>query len=335
MILRTGAAALGLGLTGCQTAVKPTATVQAKPKQVLFFSKSSGYEHDMIKRKHGERSKAENILVELGDKHGIDFTFSKDGSLFTPHYLAQFDAYFFYTTGVLTEPGTDKQPPMTPEGKMAFLDAIKNGKGFVGTHSATDTFHTGEGNGVTAAEAPTRYKNYGEDADPYTRMIGAEFIRHGTQQKVHMRCVDKKFPGENAVPADFAPLEEWYSLKDFSPNLHVLLVQETAGMKKDGSDSVYDRAPYPATWARMYGLGRVFYTSMGHRDDVWTNPVFQDVLAGGLAWAVRNVDADVSPNIKEVTPDCWNLPADHEHEPKPKKVEEPKPAEKPEEKKAQ
>ena len=324
MILRTGAAALGLGLASFPARAKDT----TKPKRVLFFSKSSGFEHDMIKRKDGQRSKAENILADLGDKHNIAFTFSKDGSLFNTDYLAQFDAYFFYTTGVLTEPGTDKQPPMTPEGKMAFFEAIKNGKGFIGTHSASDTFHTGEGHGVTQAQAPTRYKNYGEDADPYVKMIGAEFIRHGSQQKSHVRCVDKKFPGMSSVPDDFAPVEEWYSLKDFAPNLHVLLVQETGDMKKTGADSVYDRKPYPATWARMYGQGRVFYTSMGHRDDVWTNPVFHDVLMGGVAWAVRDVDADVTPNIKEVTPDAWEIPPEPE-KPAPKKPkQEPKPEEK-------
>jgi type 1 glutamine amidotransferase len=209
----------------------------------------------------------------------------------------------------------------------AFFDAIKNGKGFIGTHSASDTFHTGEGNGVTPAEAPTRYKNYGEDADPYVKMIGAEFIRHGSQQKAHMRIVDKKFPGMSAVPDNFGPLEEWYSLKDFATNLHVLLVQETDGMKKTGGDHVYDRKPYPATWARMYGQGRVFYTSMGHRDDVWANPVFQSVLMGGVAWAVRDVDADVTPNIKEVAPGCWDLPTDQENH-APKKAEE-KPQEAP------
>ena len=49
------------------------------------------------------------------------FTFSKDGRLFGPKYLAQFDAFFFYTTGDLTEPGTDGNPPMTALGKHAFL----------------------------------------------------------------------------------------------------------------------------------------------------------------------------------------------------------------------
>ena len=74
------------------------------------------------------------------------------------------------------------------------------------------------------------------------------------------------------------------------------------------SGTMYQRPAYPATWARMYGQGRVFYTSMGHREDVWTNPMFQDILFGGIAWAVHNVDADVTPNIEQVAPGAWKLP---------------------------
>jgi hypothetical protein len=68
------------------------------------------------------------------------------------------------------------------------------------------------------------------------------------------------------------------------------------------TDSLYQRPPYPATWARLHGKGRVFYTSMGHREDVWTNSIFQQIILGGIAWALRNVDADVTPNIATVTP---------------------------------
>ena len=47
---------------------------------------------------------------------------------------------------------------------------------------------------------------------------------------------------------------------------------------------------------------RLFYTSMGHREDVWTNPLFQAVTLGGMAWAAGNVEADVPTNFREVTP---------------------------------
>lgn len=278
---------------------------KAETKKILFFSKSAGFEHDMIKQKNGQPSKAQKILEELGKKNDIEFTFTKDGSVFTPENIAKYDAFFFYTTGDLTEVGTDGNPPMSKAGKAAFLDAIAHGKGFIGTHSAADTFHSPGGK----EHGPARYKNDGDKADPYIKMLGGEFIIHGSQQRAHQICVDKSFPGMSAVPDDFGPLEEWYSLKNFAPNLHVLLVQDTSKMNKDGGNKhAYDRPNYPSTWAHMYHDGRVFYTSMGHRDDVWTNPVFQQVLIGGMNWALHRVDADVTPNIKEVTPEANVLP---------------------------
>lgn len=67
------------------------------------------------------------------------------------------------------------------------------------------------------------------------------------------------------------------------------------------------RPPYPATWARKHGRGHVFYTSMGHWEEVWTGEIFQQIVMGGLAWAVGNVDADVAPNIGHVTPKAGQL----------------------------
>ena len=58
---------------------------ESKPlakRKILFFSKSSGFEHSVIKRNKGEPSFAEQVLKELGEKNNIEFTFSKDGSLF-------------------------------------------------------------------------------------------------------------------------------------------------------------------------------------------------------------------------------------------------------------
>lgn len=283
--------------------VLTTATIFAadtSTKHVLFFNKSSGFEHSAIKHAPGELSAAEQVLKELGAKHNIEFTFTKDGSVFTPENLKKYDAFMFYTTGDLTTVGTDGNPAMSKEAKAMFLDAIKNGKSFVGVHSATDTFHS-PGN---EKHTPARYKNDGNNADPYIKMIGGEFIIHGQQQPGHLICVDKNFPGMSAVPDDFGPTEEWYSLKNLAPNMHVLLVQDTSKMH----GAPYQRPNYPSTWAHMYGKGRVFYTNMGHREDVWTNPVFQAVLMGGFDWALHRVDANVKPNIKQVTPKSDVLP---------------------------
>jgi uncharacterized protein len=301
LLLRAGSTALGLGLLNLPIAFAD----ETKPRKVLFFSKSSGFEHSVIKRKDGQPSFVETLLTDLGPKHGIDFTFSKDGSLFSAEYLAQFDAYMFYTTGDLCAAGKDGNPPMSAAGKQALLDAIAGGKGFVGIHSATDTFHTGEtADTNTSNSRAWRYRNLGDKADPYTRMIGAEFIIHSVQQSAKARVIDPHFPGMQDLGDTLEITDEWYSLTDFSNDLHVLLAMQTDGM----TGAPYQRPPYPMTWARADGKGRVFYTAMGHREDVWTNPKFQALLFGGLDWAVGNVSADVTPNIQQTTPDCRTLP---------------------------
>ena len=274
--------------------------------ELAAYTKSSGFEHEAIKAvlKDGRPGYAFPVLDELGRKNNIEFIFSKDGWRFTPEYLAQFDAYLFYTTGDLTLPKSDPRgdglPPMTPAGKAALLAAVAGGKGFLGVHSATDTFHSAGCND----HVPERFLDDGAAADDYVKMIGGEFIRHGKQQVSKLTVADAKFPGLAAVPADFAPMEEWYSLKDFAPDLHVLLVQETKGMVGDE----YQRPSYPSTWVRMHGKGRVFYTNLGHREDIWTSPVFQSVLTGALNWALGRVNADVTPNLATAAPGANQLP---------------------------
>ncbi len=276
-------------------------------KKVLFFTKSVSFEHSPIKQVNGQPSFAMVVLQELGAKNNIEFTESKDGSLFSDEYLAKFDAFMFYTqdgSGALTTPGLDRAPPMTAAGKEALLKAVAGGKGFIGMHSASDTFHSVLPDG-TRGNAGYRVANgtNGDAADPYIKMLGGEFIAHGAQQKARQIVADAKFPGIAALPADYGPQEEWYTLKNFPADLHVILIQDTAGMT--GND--YARPPFPSTWARMQGKGRVFYTSMGHREDVWTSAEFQSILLGGINWATGRVEADVTPNLAKVAPKANEL----------------------------
>lgn len=269
-------------------------------KKVLYFSKMSvaPASHTAALRIDGKPSLSERVFTELGVAHNLEFTFSKDGRLFSDAYLAQFDAIVFYTLGDLTQLGLDREPPMTLEGKAALLRAIEGGKGFVGIHGADNTFLS-PGSEV---HGPARYKNDGDNTSDYIRMIGGEFIMHNRQQPGRMIVTSPGFPG--APKADFTLHEEWYSHRNFARDIHVILVQDTAGME----GNLYQRPNYPSTWARRHGEGRVFYTSLGHREDVWTNPLFQELLMGGLNWALKRVDADLTPNLLQVTPDADVLP---------------------------
>ena len=136
-----------------------------KPARVLFFTKSSGYQHSVIERHGNELAYAEKLLIAMGKQNNFEVIPSKDGRLFTTQSLARFDAFVFYTTGDLTQAGNDHHPPMPSDGKQALLDAIHAGKGFVGIHSASDTFHS-----------------TGDKIDPYIDMLGGEFLTHGSQQ---------------------------------------------------------------------------------------------------------------------------------------------------------
>ena len=256
-------------------------------RRILFFSKSAGAEHSVVKVKDGQPSFADKVLQKLGEKNNFEFTCTKDGSVFTPEGLAKFDAVMFYTTGDLTTPGHDGTPPMPKDGKETLLNYIKGGKGFIGSHCATDAFHS-----------------HGQQVDPYIDMIGGEFLSHGAQQKSKITCSDVTFPGCSECKEGFELHEEWYSLKNIAKDLHVLLIQGTTGMQ----GWMYQRPAYPETWAKAYGKGRVFYTSMGHREDVWTNPLFQNLLVGGIKFACGDVPGDTTPNVEKVTPEAWTVP---------------------------
>ena len=278
--------------------------MSAAPLRVLYFSKSSGFEHSVVKRVDGKPSYTETVLAGLGPQHEIEFTFSKDGSLFTPEYLAKFDVVMFYTSGDLLSVGTDGQPAMTAAGKQALRDFVAGGKGFVALHSGSDTFHTNEHGGGNNPIRQPRFVNYGDAADDYIKLLGGEFIRHGPQQVTQARVIDPAFPGCAELGAAVECMEEWYTLKEFAANLHVLLVLETAGMK--GPD--YIRAPFPLAWARAYEKGRVWFNAMGHREDIWDNPKFHAMLVGGIEWAGGRVKAEAKPNLAEVAPGASTLP---------------------------
>jgi type 1 glutamine amidotransferase len=321
LLKASGLAAAGLALSPFLTRpARADEPVTGPRKKVLFFTKSSGFQHSVITRPQDDPQKlahAERILTDLGARNGFDVVCSKDGTIFTPENIRAFDVFAFYTTGDLTQDsdkyGTKKGPdgknvpdpekllykePGMPAGaKEAFLDAIKQGKGFVGFHCATDTFHSpayGKGQGNLLRDVD----DVGHDQfDPYIQMIGGEFSIHGAQQKATLKAVDPAFPGAAAFDnASF--VEEWYSLKNFAPDLHVILAQDCTGMK----GPMYQRAAYPATWARMHGTGRVFYTSMGHREEVWQKPEFTALVVAALNWTSGRIQADVPPNVRQATP---------------------------------
>src|SRR5437660_1626822 len=165
-----GGAALALG-----TVPFPLAWTaeDKKSKKVLMYTRSEGYQHSVVKRgKKNELSLAEQIVTDLGKKNGFDVVCEKDGRVFLSKDFPTFDGFVFETQGnLLSEKCQDNSPPMTLDGKKALLEAVAGGKGFVGCHCASDTFHS-----KAHYQGKSRVEQTGDDIDPYIRMVGGEFI---------------------------------------------------------------------------------------------------------------------------------------------------------------
>lgn len=289
MMLAAGAAAFGVSAFPTRWAF-PSGR---KRRKILFFTRNVGYYHSVVQRKRSAPSHSERMLTDMASRVGIDVICTKDGGVFDEP-LDAYDAIAFFTNGDLTLPNPQKEPPMSTGGKQRLLDAIAAGKGFIGFHSTCGSWRTPPAKDGTASVI-----------DPFIAMVGGEFVAHGPQQVAAMQVVSPEFPGMAHLGKSFKLQEEWYALKNFAADLHAILVQQTAGMR----GGCYERPPYPSTWARKHHKGRVFFTSMAHREDTWSRQPFQQIVLGGLAWVLGDAEADVAPNMKQVAPRASEMPS--------------------------
>ncbi len=274
-----------LGLIGAGLRVQAAGNPTAAPKRVLVVSTTTGFRHSSIPTGEaviGElaaRSKAFTVDYARVDSHLPEFK-GADGKLdkqkefeavkkvlaekMNAQALKQYDAIIFCnTTGDLPLPDRE-----------AFLDFIKSGKGFVGMHAATDTFH---------------------DYYPYIEMIGGEFKTHGPQVAVDVLNQDKECPACRHLPDVWPLFDEIYQFRSFN----AARVDSLLALDKHPND----KTPgfYPIAWAKKYGKGRVFYTALGHREDIWTPDTpanferknskevarqYQEHILGGIKWAL-------------------------------------------------
>ncbi len=243
-----------------------TSSAEAAAKKILVITQSKGFRHGPVTRAMPDQlCLVEQQMKELGEKSGIFTTdFSQDAiAVLTKENLAKYDALFFYTTGSLLPAG---------EPREALLDFVKQGKGFIGTHSATDTF---------------------KDFKGYTAMINGSFAGHpwgggGTYWYVNH---EPSHPVVAMMGNEFQWKDETYQYSDYdTKSVRVLY-------SLDMVKSVPKR-PYlvPVCWVREYGSGRLFYTNLGHNDATWKDAKFHEHLLAGIKWATKLIDGPATPN---------------------------------------
>ena len=235
--------------------------------QILMVTQSAGFRHGAVHRKDQPLSPAERVMTELGISSNlfrVDCTqdVAKD---FTKENLQNYNIVMFYTTG--------KLPIKQADLDYFFNDWLKQkGHGFIGTHSAADT-----------------YKDY----KPYWDMIGGTFNGHpwGAGSTVTITVHEPDHPVAKPWGKEFTLKDEIYQFKNWQPEKVRVLM--SLNMAKTALKKPYH---VPICWVKQYGEGRVMHMSLGHREDVWTNPTYQQSLLGGVKWILRHEEGKSAPN---------------------------------------
>lgn len=244
-----------------------SASVAAEPARILMVTQSAGFKHGSVTRKDSELAPAERALTELGISSNlfrVDCT-QDCAADFTKEKLQQYQIVFFYTTGNL--------PIKEADLDYFFKEWLPTkGHGFIGAHSAADTFH---------------------DYQPYWDMIGGTFDGHpwGADSTVTITVHDREHPASQPWHGEFTIKDEIYQFKHWQPEkVRVLMSLNMAKTEL--------KKPYhvPILWVKNYGAGKAMHMSLGHREDVWTNPTYMASLLGGIKWELGLAAGDATPN---------------------------------------
>jgi len=243
---------------------------QAPRKRVLAWADTlTGYQHDSI-------SHAVATMERLGRESGAyDMYIRTDSQLITKQTippparntrnLNYFDAIFFIGTG---EGLTDQQ-------RTDLLSFVKeDGKGFIGAHTGDDAFF--------------EWPEFGE-------MVGGYFDKHPWSVfDAHIIVEDQNFPATKHLPKDFTIKDEIYQHKDWSrEKVHVLAHLDPANLDFTKPDIHRTDKDFAVAWAKMYGKGRVFYSTFGHAAETWDDPRIQKLYLGAVKWALRQEGEDI------------------------------------------
>jgi uncharacterized protein len=246
---------------------------QPPKKRLLAIGASKGFQHDSI-------SYALGTLWKLGVETGLWETYIRtDTELITKKEtkrnnmknLNYFDAVFFYTTGELD---------MDEEQKAALLSFVRDdGKGFIGGHSAADTFY--------------KWPEYGE-------MVGAYFDLHPWHHKVGIHVEDRNFPATRHLPARIEATDEIYQFKEpySRDKVRVLMSIDTSSVDLKHKMVKRTDNDFAVVWVKNYGKGRVFFNALGHENQIYDRKDMQQLFIEGIKWAMGLVPGDATPRPK-------------------------------------
>jgi type 1 glutamine amidotransferase len=221
---------------------------------------SAAFQHEVVRRPAtGRLSLAEQVVADLGRRSGafrVTHLYDRDElASLRGDAFRQFRAVLFFTTGSL---------PLTPEARHGLFEFVRGGGGFVGVHSATDTW---------------------DEVPEYGELIGARFDGHPWHQRVRLTVEDRTHPATRHLGEALEITDEIYQFRGWWRGRVGVLLSLDLRSVDAGRGRRQDR-DYRLAWVRRYGEGRVFYTALGHRPEVWEDERFRLHLLEGIRWAM-------------------------------------------------
>lgn len=181
----------------------------------------------------------EPIYKSFLGEAGFDVTTTEDRNMFRKENLETFNVVLDYTTG----------DSLTEEQSTGLLNRIRSGMGFVGVHSAADSYN---------------------NCRAYQRMIGGTFLMHPGIRPYSFKVLNPNHPVMAGV-TDFVAPEELY-------------LMETTGHFELLMSTYWDGFERPVAWVKPYGFGRIFYTVLGHGKEQHEGAMFQRMVVNAIPW---------------------------------------------------
>jgi len=256
----------------------PPREKQIHLKHILVIAQTKGFEHDSI-------SGAMAAIYKMGRESGLwDATLRTDTELITKKVLERnaknldyFDGLIFVsTTGELDLDDSQKAD------MMSFIK--EDGKGFVGVHAALDTNY--------------KWPEYGE-------MIGGWFDQHPWSTfNAPIINEDPGFPAVRHFPKAFIKYDEIYQPKGWSrEKVNVLLSLDASKLNYANNPRVHRTDhDFAVAWDKMYGKGRVFYSTLGHTEEAWSDPDILKMYFEAIKWSMGMTEGSTASHPRLQTP---------------------------------
>ena len=265
-----------------------------KPRKILVLAAARGWVHSSIPL-------AARMMEEMGKKTGAwSATTTYEASDVTAENLKQYDAIFLdSTTGMFLDDPNDAAA--TAARRKALMEFVRGGKGLVGLHAASDSYH-GDPAGRGGPGSPNAAL-----WPEFNKMIGGWFKFHWNDpQLIVVKLDDPKSPINapfNGQPFEIRDETYTFPMDSWSrENVHVLTSVDYSKMSdedkaKEGGGKRTD-GDYGLCWIRREGKGRMFYEAHGHSERVYAMTPMLEHLLAGVQYALGDLKADDAPSAK-------------------------------------